>query len=137
MSARVQEVCREANRRGRRAIGDRQQDRLVDLLQRHGERCVGMPDGISGELAHDQPYVFDEIQEPVVDQMGADEVTCPRNALDFCRELRDVGPKPCWNHCSFLVANGPELGRVLDQAQAMEHTPTRTVARETNTTRLR
>ena len=60
---------------------------LVDLLQRHDDRCFGMPDRIRGEFAHHQPHVFYEVQQPVVDQKRADEVSCPRNALDFTRKL--------------------------------------------------
>lgn len=49
-----------------------------------------MTDGIGGELAHNQPYVLDEVEEPVVDQQVADEVPCLSNALGFSRELHLV-----------------------------------------------
>ena len=83
----VEQVWGDLDWRVRRAIGDRQQHRPVNALQGHRERCTGMPDGIGGELAHNQPYVFDEVEESVVDQQVADEVPCPSNALVFSREL--------------------------------------------------
>lgn len=61
----------ELDGRVRRTGSDRQRHRPADLPQGHRERYVRMPEGIGGELADHQPYVFHEVEESVIDQQGA------------------------------------------------------------------